>query len=79
MNTIKAIMRVVAAIYISIGVLLLLFHPRLDTDERLTETATGKKGCEVDSVVLLTLGWPYFLKYYYGGGFDVCRKSSFKH
>jgi hypothetical protein len=78
MKIFRSIACIAAGIYISIGVLLFLFHPRLDTTEQLVATSKGKS-CDVESWWLLTRGWPFYLKYYYGGGFDACREDLFRH
>jgi hypothetical protein len=74
MSLFSTVGRAAAAIYISVGVLLALFHPQLDTTEALIATKKGKS-CGVAHGLALTFLWPFYLNYYYGGGFDACRRS----
>jgi hypothetical protein len=73
------IFSVIAALYIAIGVMLALFHPRLgNTTLQLRATQRGID-CNADRGLALTFLWPLYLDYYYSdeGGFQTCRRSLF--
>jgi hypothetical protein len=63
-------------IYLLVGVGLMLVHPKLSTTEELLATNKGKH-CEPEGRGAV-LSWPFLLKYYYGGGFEACRKSLYQ-
>jgi hypothetical protein len=63
-------------IYVLAGFALMHFHPKLNTTEVLLESSKGRHCEPRDRSIILF--WPYFLKYYYGGEFDDCRKNLYK-
>ena len=76
MNILRAILGIAFAIYVAIGVLLVIVHPRLDTMDELQATLKGRRCTPQPTAVILL--WPYYLNYFYGGGFDGCRKGLYK-
>ena len=76
MKILRTIVRVAVAIYIAIGVLLVIVHPRLDTMDELQATRTGRR-CDPQATAVILL-WPYYLNYFYEGGFDACRRGLYK-
>jgi hypothetical protein len=73
---IKTLFGFVIAAYVVMGVLLVIVRPQLDTMDGLAETRTGRS-CQpnISATILL---WPFYINYYYGGGFDTCSKDLYK-
>jgi hypothetical protein len=59
----KKLVRIVVVIYIVVGVLLWLVHPRLTDAERL-----AVKTCDQIGIVPTVVMWPLYVNYYYGSG-----------
>ena len=76
MNILRKMLGVAVAIYIAIGVLLVIVHPRLGTMDELQATRTGRR-CDPQATAVILL-WPYYLNYFYEGGFDACRRGLYK-
>jgi hypothetical protein len=76
MKILRIMLGVACAIYIAIGVLLVIAHPRLDTMDELQATRTGRR-CDPQATAVILL-WPYYLNYFYQGGFDACRRALHK-
>ena len=69
----RKLVTVVVVIYLAIGVLLALFHPRMTDTQRLIGTQKGIV-CEPNLIDVIVL-WPYRVTYYYGGGFAACLRK----
>jgi len=71
--TMRKLVTVVVGIYLAIGILLALFHPRMTDTQRLIAAQKGIV-CEASLIDVIAL-WPYRLTYYYGGGFAECLRK----
>jgi hypothetical protein len=67
------LLRVLGIAYICVGVGFFLVAPRPDMSSQLLATATGYD-CEPRPSGVI-LAWPYYMHYYYGGGFAACEKA----